>query len=98
MSNTPSVPLRLDSLQLATGSTSSKAQPCAPHVPSLNSAAGSTKGDEKSLLRYKRSKGQHSRGQRVSCTSEKNAERKERAWTGLGDLRKKVFIHTQARK
>lgn len=62
MSNMPSVPLRLDSLQLATGSTSFRVQPCAPDAPSLNSAAGRTKGVQKMLLRHKWSKGQHSRG------------------------------------
>lgn len=61
MSNTPSVPLRLDSLQLATGSNSHKVQPSGPDVPSLNSAAGGTQGVEKRLLRHKWSKGQHSR-------------------------------------
>lgn len=61
MSNMPPVPLRLDLLQLATGSTSFKVQPHGPDVPSLNSAAGRTRGVEKRLLRHEWSKGQHSR-------------------------------------
>lgn len=62
MFNTTSVPLRLDLLHLATGSTSLKVQPHGTDFPSLNSAAGGTQGVEERLLRHKWSKGEHSRG------------------------------------
>lgn len=61
MSKTPSVPLRLDLLQLAIGSTSLKVQPHGLDVPSLNSAAGGTQRVEKRLLRHKWNKTEHSR-------------------------------------
>lgn len=100
MFNTTSVPLRLDLLHLAIGSTSLKVQPHGTDFPSLNSAAGGTQGVEERLLRHNWSKGEHRRGTETTGKWHQWEEcRKEgESVDKITEVRKRILFHTQARK
>lgn len=99
MSNAPFVPLGLHLLQLATGSTSFKAQPCAPMSPPQTQQQAGQKHREKAA-EAQVEQGTAQQGDR-DCRQVASVRRTSKGRTEHGkitEVRKKIPIHTQARK